>query len=350
MFARVVSLRGTARGDGGTSAMPPATDSTQLLRELYGPVQEDLALAERVFDEELAGELPFVTDLCETVRAYRGKLLRPALLLLTARATGEVKPAHHTLAAVVEIVHMATLVHDDVLDEADERRRQPTVNNITGNVAAVLLGDYLISHAFHLCSGLDHQYASRRIGATTNTVCEGELWQNHLRGCFDLSESQYFEIIRRKTGALTAVACELGAHFAGAEAELVESMRSYGMAAGIAFQIIDDVLDVVGDRSTVGKTLGRDASLGKPTLPTIHCLNNGDATTTSVVRSALTGGTPEQRDDLRGRLEQTGSIEYAVSTARRYVADALEQLERLAPSDSKTSLSAMASFIVERRF
>ena len=147
--------------------MQPTSNITQPLRDLYNPIRDDLTIAERIFDEELAGELPFIRDLCDTIRSYRGKMLRPAMLLLSARATGEPTGVHRTLAAVIEMVHMATLIHDDVLDEGSERRRQPTVNSIAGNAAAVLLGDYLISHAFHLCSGLRDRHASRRIGATT---------------------------------------------------------------------------------------------------------------------------------------------------------------------------------------
>ncbi len=320
------------------------------LHVLYAPVQEDLRLVERVFDEEIAGDLPFIDDLCDTVRSYRGKMLRPGLLLLTARAAGELTDAHPTLAAVVELVHMATLVHDDVLDEADERRRQPTVNNISGNEAAVLLGDYLISHAFHLCSSLESQYASRRIGATTNTVCEGELLQNHYRGRLDLSEAQYFNIIGRKTAALTAVACELGAHFAGADEACVDAMRGYGLSAGIAFQIVDDVLDVTGDQATVGKTLGRDAGLGKLTLPTIHCLSVADADTASTLRAALQNDGPQSAEVIRECLSRTGSVDHALSVAREYVLGATFQLDTLPPSDAKASLSALAEFIIGRRF
>ena len=185
------------------------------LTDLYSPIRDDLAVVERIFDEEIASDFDFVNGFCDTVRSYRGKMLRPAMLLLAGKATGELSGAHRTLAAVVEMVHMATLVHDDVLDEADERRRQPTIASIAGNTTAVLLGDYLISHAFHLCSGLQSQYASRRIGATTNLVCEGELLQNHHRGDLDLTEETYLQIIRRKTGTLTAVSAELGAKFAG---------------------------------------------------------------------------------------------------------------------------------------
>lgn len=340
------------------------------LVDLYSPIRDDLTLAQRIFDEELVSEFAFVNRLCGQVRSYRGKMLRPALLLLSGKATGELSEAHHTLAAVVEMVHMATLVHDDVLDEADERRRRPTICATAGNLTAVLLGDYLISHAFHLCSALDSQYAARRIGATTNTVCEGELLQNHQRGNDRLSEADYLEIIRRKTGSLTATACELGAHFAGADEAIVGAMREHGMAAGVAFQIIDDVLDITGDRHEIGKTLGSDITFGKLTLPTIHCLANAGPATASALRvrvasaegGRLRGHVDHRSEDmptqgrghgtqqLREWLTETGSVEYAVSVAADYVHQALRQLDLLPPGEAKTSLVAMAEFIIGRRF
>ena len=167
------------------------------LVDLYHPVAEGLEQVRRVFDDELGSEWPFVRELCEHIGQYRGKMLRPALVLLTGDASGKVSREHIVLATVVELVHMATLVHDDVLDEADLRRCVPTINRLHGNEAAVLLGDLLISHAFHLCSSLDSQYASRQIGSTTNTVCEGELMQLYHRGNLSLSVEEYFAIISR---------------------------------------------------------------------------------------------------------------------------------------------------------
>lgn len=321
---------------------------TQSLGVHYAPIARELQQVETVFDAELDGDLPFINELCETVRSYRGKMLRPALLLLTGRAAGNLIDAHITLAAVVEMVHMATLVHDDVLDEADQRRRRPTINRIAGNEAAVLLGDYLISHAFHLCSRLDSQFASRRIGATTNTVCEGELLQNHHRGCTDLSESTYFDIIGRKTAALTATACELGAYYANADAPVVEAARQFGMDAGLAFQIVDDLLDVVGERSQVGKTLGRDAELGKLTLPTIHALAGANGRQRDVILNCL-GDSESAGSELRSILEQTGSIEYALNAARTHVERAIRQLDAFQPGDARASLTALAEFILARR-
>ncbi len=320
------------------------------LAELYTPIRDGLADTQRIFDDELISRFGFVNDLCDTVRSYRGKMLRPALLLLAAKATGELTPTHPTLAAVVEMVHMATLVHDDVLDEADERRKQPTIASTDGNVTAVLLGDYLISHAFHLCSSLNDQLASRRVGATTNVVCEGELMQNRRRGDASLSESDYFDIISRKTAALTAVACELGARFAGANDDIVGAMHAYGQSAGVAFQIMDDVLDIVGDADAVGKTLGRDLAGGKITLPMIHCLANARPATAQALRNAITHPGSDVSNHLAEWLAQTQSIEYAVDIAREHVAAALRQLQPLAPSDARQSLMAMAEFIIDRRF
>lgn len=319
------------------------------LSELYAPIRADLAVVERVFDEEIASRLPFVNDLCDTVRSYRGKMLRPALLLLTAKAAGGVRPAHRTLAGVVEMVHMATLVHDDVLDEAKERRRRPTIAAVAGNQAAVLLGDYLISHAFHLCSSLDDPFASRRIGAVTNVVCEGELLQNAQRRNPDLTEQDYYAVIQRKTGALTAVCCELGAKFADADGETVEAMEAFGLAAGTAFQIVDDLLDITGDAREVGKSLGRDLEMGTMTLPVIHCVNSASPQVASAIRTAVTTGVAPDRKQLAAWLEETGSIDHALAAARRQVMIALDKLNLFPPSEARQSLTAMTEFILERR-
>lgn len=327
------------------------TSKTALpLSELYAPIRADMAVVERVFDEELVSCYPFIGTLCERVKSYRGKMLRPALLLLSGRAAGGITRGHHVLAAVVEMVHMATLVHDDVLDGAHERRGQTPVNVTEGNVAAVLLGDYLISHAFHLCSSLERQHASRRIGATTNIVCEGELLQNRHCGDATLTESDYFEIIRRKTGALTAVACELGAFQSGADESAVSALREFGMSAGVAFQIVDDVLDIVGDVRKVGKSLGLDLAMGKLTLPTIHCLAHASVPVANAVRAFVRGEAPIDGNQLRRWLKDSGSIDYALAVAAEHIVDAQRRLDLLPPGDARSSLAAMAEFVIRREF
>ena len=326
------------------------TDSAASIVELYEPIRDDLSEVQAVFDEEIRSEYEFVNVLCDTVRSYRGKMLRPALLLLSGRASGELTPAHHTLGAVVEMVHMATLVHDDILDDADERRKKPTIRKLAGNTSAVLLGDYLISHAFHLCSGLDDQTASRRIGSATNTVCEGELLQNAEIHNVDLSEEVYFEIVRRKTGALTAVACELGATFAGACDEWVTGLSEFGMSTGIAFQIVDDILDIVGNQAEVGKSLGIDAALGKPTLPAIHCLAHGNRQQAETIRACLNGSNQLDQSALVSIFESSGSLDYAMNTARRFISRGIDGLSQLPDSPSREALANLAEFIAQRRW
>lgn len=319
------------------------------LADVYAPIISDLRRCRAVFRDELISDQGFISDLCRHVGQFHGKLLRPALLLLTARACGGVRPAHHVLAAVVEMVHIATLVHDDVLDEADMRRRAATVNRLWGNERAVLMGDFLISHAFHLCSSLDSQYAARVVGATTNTVCEGEMMQVVNRENYALPEDEYLDIIRRKTAVLIGTCCLLGARYADADATCVERMRVYGESLGIAFQIVDDVLDLVGDEAEVGKSLGRDAAMGKVTLPVIHALRAGSESRRQTLRALLGAEQARRRRELARLLEESGSIAYALDAARVYVDEARAALAALPPSEARDSLQAMADFVLERR-
>lgn len=313
---------------------------------MYQSVADDLAKVCRIIDDELFSELAVVNDLCEQARGYRGKMLRPALLLLTGQACGGVTDEHLTLAAVVEIVHMATLVHDDVLDEAEMRRRRPTINRLQGNEAAVLFGDYLISHAFHLCSTVD-TFACRQIGATTNTVCEGELQQVHHRGDWKLTIDRYLEIISRKTAALTGTACALGARYAGASETVASELQHYGLEVGMAFQITDDVLDIVGSQDQMGKTLGRDLEEQKLTLPVIHALSQAGPTVQARVQQIFESGQPD-RVRLAGILAEAGSIQLALTTASKYVESAVARLDSLAPSEARSTLAGLARSILNR--
>src|SRR5438034_4995987 len=204
-------------------------------------IKKQLAAVEQLFTDELGTDLGCVNNLVKHVSRFRGKMLRPTLLLLSGKACGELTDAHVVVATVVEMVHMSTLVHDDVLDEAELRRKGATLNHLRGNEAAVLLGDYLISHSYHLCSSLDSQFASRLIGRTTNEVCEGELLQINNRNNLDLDEATYPTLISRKTASLTAACCLLGAKLAGAGERVVRQAGVFGRSLGIAFQIQDDI-------------------------------------------------------------------------------------------------------------
>jgi octaprenyl-diphosphate synthase len=332
-----------------TRTISPITGSPTLA-EPFLPIADDLDLVCKLIEAELASDYAFVNELCQHVERYRGKMIRPALLLLTGSATGTVQPAHHCLAAVVEIVHLATLVHDDVLDESEMRRQQATVNRITGNTAAVLLGDYLISHAYHLCSSLDDQYAARSVARTTNTVCEGELLEIHHRNDESLSEREYLQIVQGKTAALIATSCALGARYAGASEAETACMHDYGIAAGTAFQIVDDVLDLAGDEDQVGKSTGLDLARGSATIPVIHCIHHASAQTAGLLRDAVAGRRDCSRQEVRSWLNETKSIDYAHDVARHYVADALEILQKLPESDARSALLNMTQFILRRKY
>ena len=318
------------------------------LAAAYASIADELAEAERIFAAELASRSPFVAHLVDHCASFRGKRLRPALVLLTARACGGIEPAHPVLAAVVEMIHTATLVHDDILDEAMVRRHAATVNAEWGNETAVLMGDYLFTHAFHLAASLDSTLACRWIGRATNLVCEGEMQQVHNRGNLDLDEAAYFEIIRGKTAELTAVSCRLGAHYAGAPEATVAAMDRYGRDLGVAFQIADDLLDLCGEERTTGKTLGTDLEKQKLTLPLIRLLATASPATAARVRALLADPGGDHRRELRPYLEAAGALDYARVRARGCIASALEALDILPDSPARATLRGLAQHVVQR--
>lgn len=315
------------------------------LTQCIGP---QLAAVDRLFHQELNSDLACVNTLVRHVSRFRGKMLRPTLVLLAGRACGELVDAHIVVATVVEMVHMATLVHDDVLDEAELRRKGATINHLRGNEAAVLLGDYLISHSYHLCSSLDSQFASRLIGRTTNQVCEGELLQIDNRHNLDLTEETYLKIITRKTATLCAACCRLGAHFAGAAESHAAGLERFGMCLGQAFQIQDDLLDILGDAGTVGKTLGIDVEKVKLTLPLIHFLRTAPAEHASLLRSLLTGPDPDRLERIRNLIIPSPSIAYAQAKARQLVDQARAAIGDLPQAEAARLLDTMAEFVITR--
>jgi octaprenyl-diphosphate synthase len=304
----------------------------------------DLHEVERIYDDALS---PFRTRFAPIVnhlRHYRGKRLRPVLLLLTGHACGKVTPAHHVLAAVLEMVHTATLVHDDVLDEARTRRHVRTVNAGWGNKTSLLLGDMLFSAAFHLCSSVDAR-ACEWVGDATNRVCAGELLQVSQAGNLALSEEDYFEIVAGKTGALTECCTRLGAHYAGAGPETVERLAEFGRELGVAFQIADDVLDLSGDGIVAGKTLGTDVEQQKLTLPLIRTLAELPADDAERLRAAIRGGAAAEVVDT---VRATGSIETVEREARRIAAAARRALGVLPATPYRAALEQISEWAVTR--
>jgi octaprenyl-diphosphate synthase len=314
----------------------------------YEPIAADLARVDEVLRIELKSRYPFVNSLVEHVASYQGKRLRPALLLLTAHATGTPCDAHLVLAAVVEMIHTATLVHDDVLDRAVVRRHKATVNAEWGTETSVLLGDYLFTHAFHLAAILDSTLACRLIGRATNVVCEGELHQIHQRGFLELSEQEYYDIIDGKTAELCAVSCQLGAHFAGAAAAIETALERYGRNLGMAFQIADDLLDLVGEERSTGKSLGTDAEQQKLTLPLIWLMRHGSPDAVRALEETLSGQSQHKTEQLRSLLEDTDALNYTRRQADYFATAARHELANLSDSAAKQILTQLTYFVVRR--
>ena len=322
------------------------------------PVQErilaGLARVEAMFEDELASDLPPVSQMCAHVERYRGKMLRPTLVMLCGLAAGaeEITDGHVAVATVCEMVHMATLVHDDVLDEADVRRRGQTLNTLRGNEAAVILGDYLIASAYHLCSTRAGMGAARVVGLTSQVLCAGELLQLHHRHDWSLDEATYIEILDRKTAALIGAACELGASTSTSDAGVVGALRAFGRGLGIAFQIQDDLLDLTGEEAVVGKSVGKDLEKGKLTLPLIHHLREVSPEERGASLELIERAVREPRGDaattLAGRLVSTGSVEHARDEAGRIAEEAVSGLDALPESPARAMLAYMGRAVVER--
>jgi octaprenyl-diphosphate synthase len=321
----------------------------ETLRALYAPVARELDDAENLLRRELSNENPFVNRLAQHGFRLGGKRLRPALVLLSAKACGGVRPEHLTLATMVEVIHTATLVHDDVLDEATIRRHLDTVNARWNNEVSILLGDYLLAHALCLASSLDDIFACRAISESARQMCEGELRQVESRGNFDLDEAGYLEIIAGKTAALTSCCCRLGAHYAGASEAVCDALARYGHDLGVAFQIADDVLDMVGEEATVGKSLGSDLLKQKATLPLIRLLNTAAPAERASLVASLSQTDQSRRDILQPWFHRHDAIAYSQQRARWFTERASRELSILSDSAASRSLSGLADFVVNRR-
>jgi len=320
------------------------------LKEILSPVQSDLDVVEQVLVETLRPPSPQVRPLVEHVKRYRGKMLRPAISLLAGRCFGEIGRPQHEVGAVIEMIHVATLVHDDVLDRSDLRRGIATVNRKWGNHAAVLLGDYLFATAFSLSANLEDRLASRYLSWITGMVCQGEILQIQEAGNVDLPEEVYLDVIEKKTAFLFSAAARVGAEYAGAPEAAAAALADYGMKLGTAFQIIDDCLDLTGDEERVGKTLGTDAKQGKVTLPVIHFLKTAEAKDAAHVRELLTDpGEDDPGEEIRHLLQCAGALDYARDRAVEYTEEAIRGLGAVPPSPFREALEKLARFTISRR-
>jgi octaprenyl-diphosphate synthase len=310
--------------------------------------REDMAAVDALIRRRLASDVALVNQVAEYIVGAGGKRLRPMLLLLAARALGHRGPDAHQLAAVVEFIHTATLLHDDVVDESDLRRGRRTANAVFGNAASVLVGDFLYSRSFQLMVELERMQVMRLLADTTNLIAEGEVLQLlHVRNP-DTDEAAYLRVIERKTAVLFAAATRLGALLAGADPATCDALHDYGLNLGYAFQIADDVLDYAADADALGKNLGDDLAEGKATLPLIHAIAHGDAAARALLRDALEHGDPDAMPRVMDAIRATGGLEYSRDRAREFAGKAMRALDGLPDNEAMAALRGLAVHAVER--
>lgn len=310
----------------------------------------DMQRVDEVIRVRLHSEVALVSQVSEYIIASGGKRLRPALVLLSAGALDYQGIHHYELAAVVEFIHTATLLHDDVVDESSLRRGRETANALFGNAASVLVGDFLYSRAFQMMVGVGQMRVMDVLSDATNIIAEGEVLQ--LMNCndADISEDDYLQVIRYKTAKLFEAAVRLGAILGGADAATEEAMAHYGMHLGTAFQLIDDVLDYSGDHTEIGKNVGDDLAEGKPTLPLLYLLKHGTAEQAKMVRHAIENGGLEVFEPILAAIQVSGALDYTRSQAQREVDLAIAAIAVLPESQYKLSLIALAEFAVSRSY
>jgi octaprenyl-diphosphate synthase len=319
--------------------------ATGNLLELLDPIASHLTQVEAALIERVRSFDPGVTNYVDYVLGVAGKRLRPALALLAGGATGRIGDEHITLGVIVELIHVATLVHDDVLDEAKLRHGLVTSNSRWGNEISVLLGDCLFAHALSLAASYSSTNVCRRISDSTNTVCAGEILQTKRRFDKDLAVDKYLEIINMKTGALFAVSCELGAELNGASAQVVKCMREFGSNLGIAYQIYDDCVDIFGQERQAGKSLGTDMKKGKLTLPWLLLLQHTRDDSRQEVGELIFRGEPSERAKLLSLVTGNGVMPESLATVQKYIARAEANLADL-PADIYTrTLDGLLDFI-----
>ncbi|MEP6701824.1 MAG: polyprenyl synthetase family protein [Betaproteobacteria bacterium] len=318
---------------------------SEILRRQFAPA---LAAVDQVIRESLHSDVALVRNVAEYIVTSGGKRLRPALLVLSANACGYRGEEHYTMAAVVELIHTATLLHDDVVDESALRRGRPTANAEFGNAASVLVGDFLYSRAFQMMVRLNRMRVLEVLSDATNVIAEGEVLQ--LLNCRnpDVDEARYLDVVRRKTAQLFEASMRLGAILAGADRALEDALGHYGMHLGTAFQLIDDVLDYSGDASITGKNLGDDLAEGKATLPLIRAMTQGTAEQSRAVRHAITEGGIGDFALILATIESTGALAYSRRVAELEAARAAAALECLGDSVHKESLLQLTTFAVTR--
>ena len=318
------------------------------VKQLFAPISADMHAVDAVIRDRLYSDVVLIRQVAEYIIHSGGKRLRPALVLFTAGAMGYQGTQHQELAAVVEFIHTATLLHDDVVDESDLRRGSKTANAIFGSAASVLVGDFLYSRAFQMMVGVDDMRVMRVLADATNVIAEGEVLQ--LLNCHnaDVVIDDYLRVIRYKTAKLFEAASRLGGILGGADEALENRLAAFGMHLGTAFQLIDDVLDYSAEESATGKHLGDDLAEGKPTLPLIHVMQHGSPAQAALVRGAIERGGRDDFAAVLAAIQHTGALEETRRYAQAEASLAIAAISDLPPSIFKDALLELSHFAVER--
>jgi octaprenyl-diphosphate synthase len=328
--------------DHATATRPPDLPAIQAL------VRDDMEQVDALIRRRLASDVVLINQVAEYIIGAGGKRLRPMLLLLAGRALGHGGADAHQLAAVVEFIHTATLLHDDVVDESDLRRGRSTANAVWGNAASVLVGDFLYSRSFQLMVELDRMEVMRILANTTNAIAEGEVLQLlHVRNP-DTDEAAYLRVIERKTAVLFAAATRLGALLAGADAQVQQRLHDYGLNLGYAFQIADDVLDYAADAATLGKNLGDDLGEGKATLPLIRAMAQSGADMRARLRAIVETGDADALPEAVAAIHATDALAYSRARATAYADAAQAALDGLPDNPATAALRGLAQYAVQR--
>lgn len=315
---------------------------------IFSVVADDFAAVNRTILAQLESRVPLVEKIADYIISSGGKRLRPLLTLLSAGLCGGIDDRHHKLATVIEFLHTATLLHDDVVDTSDMRRGRPTANANWGNAPSVLVGDFLYARAFELLVEIGEMSVMNRLAVATRTLAEGEVMQLMNVRNPDVSEAQYMEVIKGKTAILFQAASETGALLSGQNEADAERLAIYGLKLGLAFQLIDDVLDYDGDAAKLGKNVGDDLAEGKPTLPLIRAMQQASDSDAQLIRRAIRKGGLDDLDAIVDIVHRCGAIDYVKALAHRQVEDALQQLDDFPESPYKIALASLAELAVAR--
>ena len=320
------------------------------LNAIMALIEADMAAVNHTIDERLRSNIALINQLAAYIIHSGGKRLRPVTVLLASGACNYRGDAHISLAAIIELIHTATLIHDDVVDSSELRRGKATANNVWGNEASVLVGDFLYTRAFQMMVELGSMRIMEIMAETTNQIAEGEVMQ--LMNCHapDTSEQQYLQTIQRKTAKLFEAASQLSAVISNQSSAVEQALARYGAHLGTAFQLIDDVLDYDSSADEIGKNIGDDLGEGKPTLPIINALERGTESQRKVLRNAIENGGRDRIADVQAIIESTGSLAYTARRARKEAARAQNALALVPDSPHKKALMDLADFAVERSF